>query len=27
DLAVHGGGEIPARDLARRAPRPPFSSP
>ncbi|MFE3471931.1 SDR family oxidoreductase [Streptomyces sp. B27] len=27
DLAVHGGGEIPARDLARRATRPPFSSP
>ncbi|WP_339151673.1 SDR family oxidoreductase [Streptomyces sp. F41] len=27
DLAVHGGGEIPARDLARRAIRPPFSSP
>ncbi|MBT2427317.1 SDR family oxidoreductase [Streptomyces sp. ISL-112] len=27
DLAVHGGGEIPARHLARRACPPPFSSP
>ncbi|MFF0057728.1 SDR family oxidoreductase [Streptomyces microflavus] len=27
DLAVHGGGEIPARELARREPEPPFSSP
>jgi len=27
DLAVHGGGEIPARDLSRRASQPPFSSP
>ncbi|MDT0493324.1 SDR family oxidoreductase [Streptomyces sp. NPDC012600] len=27
DLAVHGGGEIPARHLARRTAGPPFSSP